>query len=185
MCRQERPRWAHCVRAVPVSRHPQWGCGPPGRSLAAAWLRSLITSCPALPQPLCPCSPAMCTALRVRHSVTAVAMQSPRTSTPQAAGKVQQWVVEARGCAGCWWQAGWRKVGHRIWALQRYKAVPLNSYRPLRCRHQAMVDYFAPGSWQGPRCRGGCDNCAAAASGGSLQRNLAAEARLLLATVQV
>lgn len=48
-----------------------------------------------------------------------------------------------------------------------------------------MVEYFAPGSWQSVRCRGGCDNCTAAAVGGSLQRDLAAEARLLLATVQV
>ncbi|PRW18345.1 putative ATP-dependent DNA helicase [Chlorella sorokiniana] len=52
------------------------------------------------------------------------------------------------------------------------------------CRHRAMVEYFAPGGWDGARCRGGCDNCTSAAAGGLLQRDLAAEARLLLATVQ-
>lgn len=35
-----------------------------------------------------------------------------------------------------------------------------------------------------PVRRGGCDNCAAAAAGGGLQRNLGAEARLVLAAVQ-
>lgn len=48
-----------------------------------------------------------------------------------------------------------------------------------------MVEYFAPGAWQGVRCSGGCDNCEAAAKGGVAERDLAAEARLLLATVQV
>ncbi|GAB4814000.1 hypothetical protein N2152v2_001046 [Parachlorella kessleri] len=52
------------------------------------------------------------------------------------------------------------------------------------CRHKAMVEYFHPGSFTaGPKgeCRGGCDNCASRAAGTVTERDLATEARQLLA----
>ncbi|KAK9836017.1 hypothetical protein WJX81_006493 [Elliptochloris bilobata] len=53
------------------------------------------------------------------------------------------------------------------------------------CRHAALIAHFEPGGAPpaGQPCKGGCDNCARRAAGDVAERDLGAEAGLLLAAV--
>ena len=176
-----------CIMHTSGSMHVAWPCGSGAKQPAVASTFSCFGCAhTSLPSAHPPSSPVACTMQRRRRSATLAATPSPPTSMLPAAGDVQPSVGwRYRGCrrlAAC-------SLYYAKWASEQSNHQPLlhvvNQMHSLGCRHRAMVEYFAPGSWNSTRCRGGCDNCAAAAAGGSLQRDLAAEARLLLATVQV